>query len=494
MLLLLVLPLFLAGCFDKSPNKNSYASKTGVENENNPTEKARSGFAGTIAFLSVNDMHSAIDMMPRLAYVADSLHSIYPDLILLSAGDYRTGNPVNDHYQPTSYPMIDLMNAVGFDATALGNHEFDAGIASLEQNIKDADFDFLCANIRFDNEEDNGINPYKIIRRGDCSIAVVSEVQIGKSGFPSAHPDNFNGIGFVDGIEDAGNYKSLAETNNIVVLLSHLGFEDDIKVADKWPFYDVIMGGHTHTLVEKPFQRNGVLVTQAGSKLNYATLVLVNMSEGKVCDKSAVTISLKKGKYDTKIKNMVDGYNRNSALNDVIAYVVSELTEKEEIGSFMADALRAETGVDFAFQHPGGVRSSSIRKGNLTLKDVYSIDPFENDVVVYRMTGAQIKRFIMESYKRNGRNPSFVSGMTYEMTLAGDGYPKSVYITADGENFSTKREYRVAMNSYMATTVRFDAVDDGESQFVTTDAMLIDYAKKQKQIDYCGVRRVSLNR
>ena len=168
--------------------------------------------------------------------------------------------------------------------------------------------------------------------------------------------------------------------------------------------------------------------------------------------------------------------------------------EKEEIGSFMADALLDGTGADFAFQNPGGVRKSSLRKGDLTMKDIYSIDPFENEVVVYRMTGAQVKHFISESYKRNGREPSFVSGMTYEITVAGDGYPKSVYVTADKGNFSTKNEYKVAMNSYMATTVQFEAQDDGESMFVNTDELIVKYAKKLNKLNYRGVRRVEVKR
>ena len=492
--LLFVFPLLLAGCFDTNTNTDSKTpAKGATESVPQASSAVKSDFTGTVAFLSVNDMHANIDKMPRFAYVADSLRRIYPDLIVLSAGDNRTGNPVNDQYEPTSYPMIDLMNEVGFEATALGNHEFDAGVPALKQNIDDANFDFLCANVHFDNG-DIGVKPYKIIDKGGCKIAVVGMVQIGASGLPSAHPDNLKGVRFDDGIELAKEYKNLKEANNIVILLSHMGFEDDYAIADACPFYDAILGGHSHTLVEKPSQRNGVLVTQAGSKLNNATLTLMKLTNGQVTEKSAVTLSLGRGKTDSKIQRKVDYYNQNSTLNDVIAVAVADFTEKEEIGSFMADALREGSGADFAFQHPGGVRKSFLRKGNLTMKDIYSIDPFENEVVVFRMTGAQIKRFIIESYKRNGREPSFASGMTYEMTVASDGYPKSVYVTADNGNFSTKNEYKVAMNSYMASTVQFEAQDDGESMFVNTDVMLVDYAKKHNKLNYSGVKRVKVKR
>ena len=67
--------------------------------------------------LSTNDMHAAIECMPRLGFVADSLRALYPDLLILSAGDNRSGEPLNDMYEIPAYPMVSLMNIVGFHAT-----------------------------------------------------------------------------------------------------------------------------------------------------------------------------------------------------------------------------------------------------------------------------------------------------------------------------------------------------------------------------------------
>ena len=77
---------------------------------------------GEIVILSVNDMHASIDQFPKFASMVDSLRAIYPDLLLFSAGDNRTGNPVNDQYDPVNYPMIELMNRLGFDLCTGGNH------------------------------------------------------------------------------------------------------------------------------------------------------------------------------------------------------------------------------------------------------------------------------------------------------------------------------------------------------------------------------------
>ncbi len=151
----------------------------------------------------------------------------------------------------------------------------------------------------------------------------------------------------------------------------------------------------------------------------------------------------------------------------------------------MTDAICEITGADFAFQNTGGVRVNYLKKGPISVKDVYSIDPFNNDVVVYQMTGAQVKHFILNSYRKNGGFPSYVSGMTY--TVSDDG--KSVWIEADGDNFSTKKTYQVAFNDYMASTVDVQSIDEGRSTFMTSEEMIIAFLKKHKTVDYQGVSR-----
>ena len=84
-----------------------------------------------IAILSVNDMHASIDQFPKFATMVDNLRAIYPDLLLFSAGDNRTGNPVNDQYNPVNYPMIELMNRTGFNLSTVGNHEWDGNVENL---------------------------------------------------------------------------------------------------------------------------------------------------------------------------------------------------------------------------------------------------------------------------------------------------------------------------------------------------------------------------
>ena len=443
-----------------------------------------------IAVVSVNDMHSAIDRMPQFAAVLDSLRQLYPELLVLSAGDNRTGNPVNDQYDPVNYPMIALMNKVGFDLCAVGNHEWDGGVEALQKNIEDADFPFLCANVIVPQDVKLDVKPYEILHVQGVDIAVIGLVETRASGIPGAHPMHFTKISFKKGIEVLPEYQFLRDQADILILLSHLGYEEDLEVAERFQYYDAILGGHSHTLIENPQKQHGVMVTQAGSSLNYATLTLFVVRKGKLADVISKTIDVAHfSKKNAEVQAMLDGFNSDKRFNMALTKATTDFSCKEELGCMITDGIRWVTGADFAFNNTGGIRIDYLKKGPITVKDVYNIDPFNNEVVVYTMTGQQLERFIMETYKKNGRFPSYVSGMTYTVKTDADHYPKSVDIKPDKGRFSKDARYKVAMNSYMASTVRFESLDDGESQFMTSEEMTIRYLKNKKTVSYNGVRR-----
>ena len=443
-----------------------------------------------IAVVSVNDMHSAIDLMPQFAAMVDSLRGIYPDLLVLSAGDNRTGNPMNDLYEPTNYPMIALMNKVGFDLSTVGNHDWDGGVEGLQRNIEDADFPLLCANIVVPEDVKLDVKPYEIFHQQGINIAVLGMIEIGASGIPGAHPRYFTKISFKKAMDVVPDYKFLRDQADIFILLSHLGYEDDLEIAERYPFFDAIFGGHTHTLIENPTKHNGVMVTQAGSSLKYATLTLFMIRRGELVDVVSKTLDIQHyGKKNAEVQTMVDEYNSDERFNVALTKATTNFDSREELGCMITDAIRSVTGADFAFNNTGGLRIDHLKKGPITVKDVYNIDPFNNQIVVYKMTGKQLEQFIMETYKKNGRYPSFVSGMTYTVQTTSDRYPKSVEIKPDKGRFSENAVYKVAMNSYMASTVRFESLDDGEGQYMTSEEMTIQYLKTKKTVSYNGVRR-----
>ena len=444
-----------------------------------------------IAILSVNDAHSNIDMFPQFAALVDSLRGVYPDLLLFSAGDNRTGNPVNDQYNPVNAPMIALMNKVGFDVSAVGNHEWDGNVDALRQNLQDAHFPFLCANVFIPEALALDIKPYVVIENQGVKVAVVGLLEVRHDGIPGAHPSNFTQVRFKRGIDVLPEYRFLREECDVMIALSHLGYEDDLELAQSAPYLDEIIGGHSHTLVEQPSVCNGVLVTQAGSHLKYATLSILKVKDGKVVEKSATNLDVRRVKSENpEFRAAVDAYNDTPFLNEAIAEAKSQFNTPETLGCLITDALCEMSGADFAFQNTGGVRVRSLDAGPITVKDVYTVDPFNNDVVVFTMTGEQVELFILDTYRKNGRFPSYVSGMSYQIEKDGSGREKGARISLEKGKFSKSAKYKVAINSYMASTVHIESLDDGTSQFMTSEEMVIAYLRKHKVVDYYGLNRV----
>ena len=458
------------------------------QTENQPTETPVAADETEIVILSVNDMHASIDQFPKFAAMVDSLRALYPDLLLFSAGDNRTGNPVNDQYDPVNYPMIELMNRTGFNLSAVGNHEWDANIDNLQHDIERADFPFLCANVFIPNTVKLDIKPFVTLENQGVKMAVIGMIELRHDGIPGAHPDNLKQVSFKLDTQVLPQYQYLRNQNDVVILLSHCGFEDDMELAQANPWLDAIIGGHTHTLIEHPSETNGVLITQSGSHLKYATLVKLRVKDHKVIGKEAIVLDVNKvRKGKPEISRMLDRFNDSPRFNEAIAVAKTRFETPEELGCLLTDAIREVSGADFAFQNTGGIRINHLKQGPITVKDVYSIDPFNNEVVVYQMTGEQVKKFIVNSYRKNGGYPSYVSGMTYEVT--DDGGRIDVFIRPDKGNYGKNTVYKVAFNSYMASTVIVESIDEGRSTFKTSEEMLIEFLRKHKTVDYQGVIR-----
>ena len=194
--------------------------------------------AETVRILSTNDMHSALEKMPQLAAIVDSIRAIDPTVLVLSAGDNRTGNPYNDRYEPVSYPMIQLMNLIGFDASALGNHEYDSKVEGLAKMTALSNFQYLAANIECPPETGIKVVPYQVFDVKGIKVGILGITQIGTLGIPDTHPDNVKGLSFQQPSDVIPKYKWLTDQCDVNVLLTHVGFENDVELASQFPYYD----------------------------------------------------------------------------------------------------------------------------------------------------------------------------------------------------------------------------------------------------------------
>lgn len=444
---------------------------------------------------AVNDMHAAIDNFPKLAFLVDSLKAIYPDMLLVAAGDNQTGNPVNDQYPEKGWPVIDLMNATGFDISALGNHEFDTGPEGLANLKNKARFSFICANVSTGVWQEIKISPYKIITLPNgLRLAFLGLLQLGQNGIPDSHPDNVKGFAFRSPFETAPEYLWLADSSDIFIALTHIGFEEDVKLAETMTAgIDLIIGGHSHTRVEKEQIHNGIMITQAENKLKYGTLIRLTISSDGTMQRTMQLIDIRNSKSEKPaIRAMVDRYNDNPVLNEVIATADEAFSSYEELGYLMADAQREAAGADIALMNPGGVRIDRLEKGPISIKNVYQLDPFGNELVVTKLTGEEIYSLMRAAWPVDDRSPLYPSGITTELKLNAEGNPEEIIIlTGNDTPLEMTRTYTVAMNSYMTQVYSYEHSDPGQSLFFTTADALISHLKKQGNVrSYRGEKRV----
>ncbi len=457
-----------------------------------PTERQAVIFA-------VNDMHAAIDNFPKLAYIVDSLQTIYPDMLLVAAGDNQTGNPVNDQYPEKGWPMIDLMNTTGFDISALGNHEFDTGQEGLKNLSNKAGFSFICANVSSDGQYKVKMSPYKIITLPNgLRLAFLGLLQLGQNGIPDSHPDNVKGFSFRSPFETAPEYLWLKDSSDIFIALTHIGFEEDVKLAETMPAgIDLIIGGHSHTRVDKDQIHNGIMITQAENKLKYGTLIRLTVSSDGTLQRNMQLINIRNSKREIPaVRAMVDKYNDNPVLNEVIATAADDFSSYEELGYLMTDAQREAAGADIALMNPGGVRIDRLDKGPVTIKNVYQLDPFGNELVVTKLTGEEIYSLMRAAWTVDDKSPLYPSGIRTQVKVDAESNPTEfIILNEDGTPLELTRTYSVAMNSYMTQVYKYGHGDPGHSLFITTADALISYLKKHDTVrSYRGEKRVQITR
>lgn len=450
-----------------------------------------------VTILAVNDMHATIDNFPKFAAIVDSLRVIYPDMLLFAAGDNQTGNPVNDQYPEKGLPTIELMNAVGFDLSAVGNHEFDSHPDGFSKLTKKANFDFVCANVSVPDSLGIKIDQYKIILMPNgLKVAVLGLLHISPNGIPDTHPENVKGITFHSPFEVAPEYIQLKDSANIFILLSHVGFENDVKFAETLPAgVDLIIGGHSHTRVDKDQIYNGVMITQAENKLKYATLLKLTVDNDGTLHREMKLISIRDFKKEKpSVRTMVDKFNDNPALNKVIATASDNFSSYEELGYLMADALKSSAGSDIALVNPGGVRIDSLAKGNISVMDVYRLDPFGNEIVLFKLTGHEMRALMLAAFVIDEKLPVYPAGMKTKLTLDAKGNLADVALFAqNGELLELGKTYSVAMNSYMAVVYKYAHKDQGQSLFRTTAESMIEYLKALQNVrSYSGEKRVDV--
>lgn len=455
-----------------------------------------SAIAAQVNILGINDMHANIDDLPRLATFLKAERSADPDVLLLSAGDNRTGNPYVDNGDEPGVPMIKLMNRLGFDLSTLGNHEFDSGLIGLRDMLDVADFNFVCANVQTDSGARLNLKPYHIFERDGVKIGVIGLVQLGTGGIPDVHPDNVKGMKFNEPFKAVRDYAYLREKCDILILLTHLGFEDDLKLAKLFPEADAIIGGHSHTRADKETRENGVLITQTENKVKYITRLSFDVENGKILSKKAELIPLRGQGMDADMSAAVKAAKSNPYMSRQLATIKPAITRRESLGCLMADAVRAYAKTDIAVVNFGNVRLEEFPEGPFTVADCYRLDPFGNQTIIFKATGKELIDFLNAIPATDHHGAPCVSGMRYKaIKPAAELQPMRITeaTMADGTPIAPDKYYTVATNSYLMTTVTPLPADPGTAYDTDSAHALMLYMEGKENVDYSTASNIDVS-
>jgi len=441
----------------------------------------------TLTIFCVNDVHAQIDNFSKVKYIVDD-QRIKNEVIVVSSGDLFSGNPTVDNHPQKGYPLIDLMNKIKFDVATLGNHEFDYGLENLKDRMEQSNFDWICANV----DTDGSILPdpleYVSITKDNIKVTFLGLVETnGKEDatIPSTHPWRVQDISFnrpEDIISLYSNIKT-EEESDLYICLSHLGDNGndnvlgDNQVANKFPYFDLIIGGHSHAKVNRTV--NGIPIFQSGGYLNYLGKIHLTLQNKKITDLSFELIDLnKQSEFDSEIKAIIDDYNDEPYLTDVIGYS-NRYHSRSQVGCFYTDALRLQLNVDLSFQNSGGVRSS-LDEGDITKREIYEISPFNNGTIIYEMSVFDIKKFL-----RNSGSGFYYSGIQISQAdqdviikdLQGNTLPDDTILT-------------LGMNDYIAAVHHSYFPENGVKQNQTDAESIISYLTNiNNQVDYPNADR-----
>jgi 5'-nucleotidase len=223
----------------------------------------------TVTILHTNDMHSRIEAFPddggrnanqggmlKLAALVQKVKSENSSVLLLDSGDAWQGTPYFNLYRGEL--EFKLMSKMGYDASTLGNHEFDNGLEGIMDQLPHAGFPHLCANYDFSKTIlSNKFSPYRIFKKNGIRIGVFG-LGIALDGL--VNQKNYGQTRYLDPVEIAQEMvqELKAQKCHAIICLSHLGYSynsaqiDDRKLASQVSGIDLILGGHTHTFMERP--------------------------------------------------------------------------------------------------------------------------------------------------------------------------------------------------------------------------------------------------
>lgn len=392
-------------------------------------------------------------------------------VLLLDAGD--TIGDAMVAVETEGRAVIETMNAIGYDAMVVGNHEPDFTADKLLERIKQARFPVLAANITHRKNGELFTKPY-VMRE-------VNGVQVGILGL--AYPNtaltsaqkNIEGLRFSEAIRAAREYvpRLRREGAQIVIALTHLGLGADKDLAEKVDGIDVIVGGHSHNRMTEPLQVRQTLIVQAGAHGSDLGRLDLTIAGGRIESHHGTLIAITAGGSDEAITELIERQsapheNKMAAVIGTATTVIpraqtiaGQESEKRDAESpaddLFADAIRETTGVEVAFL-PGLGYGVALQPGEITNAHLRNLIPHDSAVWTLRLAGEQIREVLeqaIENFSITDVTEKVggmiqVSGLKFRYDPGLERGDRVKEITIGGREIAPRRHYAVAINGLLA--------------------------------------------
>ena len=391
--------------------------KEKMENRKEAKEK-RSSDIKKLTILHSNDMHG--DFLPkmvhcketgglaRLAGYVNKVRREKENVIYANAGDMFRGSVIDSEYQGLS--TIDLMNSLRPDVATVGNHEVDYGFAHLLFLEKCAKFPIINANLFITMNNSRIFTPYINVEVGGMKVMFIGILT--DEVLASTKGEKIIGT-FIDleaAAKEVGiicdNYRTVR--TDMTVLLTHIGLENDIKLAGMldpdWGV-NMIIGGHSHTFMEKPEVVNGIPIVQAGTGTSVIGQIDIQYDlEQKTIEDfkwKCVPINEDTAPVDPVMADLIDSYRTktDSKYKRVVTRWARQLThpsreQETEMGNLYADLMAWEASFDVMLFGSGSIRKKELGPV-IEYQDMIENTPFDGPIFMVEVTGEQLRRICM---------------------------------------------------------------------------------------------------
>ena len=383
---------------------------------------ALASVAGNLVILHTNDTHSAIDPddkglggIVRRKVLIDSVRASQPNVLLVDAGDAVQGTLYFTLYDGEVERR--LMNELGYDIQILGNHEFDNGMERLAAQWRQLNAQRLSSNYDFRGTPlDSVFKPYAIKEYDGKKIGIIA-LNLNPEGMIAAH--NTVGLRYLDAIKAANAlawYLSNVEHVDAVVAVSHIGYDkstdntpSDLEVAAATEGIDIIIGGHSHTLIDPdapdaPAFRvpnavgDTVLIAQTGSRGRELGEITLDLSTMQARSRLIPVDSRLDARADSSLEAIIAPYR--NGIDTLKKTRIGNLSQDMPAGSdillnWVADEMLAAArgmvhfDVDLSIVNKGGIRRG-LPKGPVTKEEIMTMLPFDNHLVLLEIKGSDL--------------------------------------------------------------------------------------------------------